>query len=294
MEKERVLFLIEMNETNDIFSSDWRDNGYCFSTIFKPVNKVFRALRRIWMKYNLPFSSLWLDKWYKNLDGYDSVIIHMSRLTNYLPELVSKKYPSLKIIGWYWNTIDKNTLPVDFHNNNIEYWTFDDRDAQKYHMKKNIQYYCTPKNIEAIDKYIDIYFIGRDKGRKNQILDFKRKAENQGLKCDFRIVESDRDILPYKEVKSNILHSKSILEINKENQSGFTLRALESLFYQTKLITNNGEIVNSDIYRKNNVFVIGRDDEDKLSEFISAPYDHSADELRKNYDLDRWFNNFYE
>lgn len=294
MKKNRVLLLIETNKTNDIFSSDWRDNGYCFSTIFKPVNKLLRAVRRIWMKYNLPFSSLWLNDWYRNLDKYDSVILHMSRLTNYLPLQIVKRYPSVKVIGWYWNTVDKYTVPIDFHNDNIEYWTFDEKDARKYGMKKNIQYYCTPKNIESIDKHIDIYFIGRDKGRKQQILEFKKKAEGMDLICDFRIVENDRDILPYREVKNAILHSKAILEINKNNQSGFTLRALESLFYQTKLITNNEEIINSDIYRKNNVFIIGKDDEDRLYEFINSPYDHSADELRKNYDLDRWFNNFYE
>lgn len=294
MEKNRVLLLIETNENNDIFSADWKDNGYIFSTIFKPVNKVLRAVRRIWMRFNLPLSYMWLEKWYDDLEKYDSIILHMSRLTNYLPLIISKKCPTIKIVCWYWNTVDSNTIPVDFHNPNIEYWTFDDKDAKKYHMKKNIQYYCTPRNIESIDKNIDVYFIGRDKGRKEQILSFKEIAESQGLICDFKIVENDRDTIPYKEVKDNIIHSKAILEINKDNQMGFTLRALESLFYQTKLITNNQEIVNSDMYRKDNVFVIGINSNRELFEFVNSSYDHSADEIRRSYDLDRWFNNFYE
>ena len=31
-----------------------------------------------------------------------------------------------------------------------------------------------------------------------------------------------------------------------------------------------------------------------LFEFVNSSYDHSADEIRRSYDLDRWFNNFYE
>ena len=294
MRKDRVLLLIETNASNDIFSNDWKDNGYCFSSIFKKVSKPLRAIRRLWMKYNLPFSYLWLDKWFNELDNYDSIILHMSYLTNYLPLVISKRYPKLKIIGWYWNTIDNRTLPIDFHNSNIEYWTFDESDAKKYGLKKNIQYYVTPKNINSINKDIDIYFIGRDKGRKEKILSIKEEAKKQGLSCDFKIVENDNDILPYQEVKKYILRSKAILEINKDNQSGFTLRALESLFYQTKLITNNSGIVESDFYNKTNVFILDKDDIKELKLFVLSDYDHSVDVLKKNYDLDRWFNNFYE
>ena len=100
--------------------------------------------------------------------------------------------------------------------------------------------------------------------------------------------------MPYQEVKKYILRSKSILEINKDNQSGFTLRALESLFYQTKLITNNSGIVESDFYNKTNVFILDKDDIKELKSFVLSDYDHSVDVLKKNYDLDRWFNNFYE
>ena len=294
MRKDKVLLLIETNENNDIFSADWQENGYCFSTIFKKVNKPLRAIRRLWMKHNLPFSYLWLEKWFNELDKYDSIILHMSYLTNYLPEVIAKKYPKLKIIGWYWNTIDNKTLPMDFNNPNIEYWTFDEKDSIKYGLKKNIQYYVTPKNINNINKDIDIYFIGRDKGRKDKILEIKEEAEKQGLLCDFKIVESEKDVLPYKKVKEYILRSKAILEINKDNQSGFTLRALESLFYQTKLITNNFGIKESDIYNKSNVFIVDVDNINDLSLFVKSDYDHSTDSIKKNYDLDRWFNNFYE
>ena len=84
------------------------------------------------------------------------------------------------------------------------------------------------------------------------------------------------------------------MEINKDNQSGFTLRALESLFYQTKLITNNFGIKESDIYNKSNVFIVDVDNINDLSLFVKSDYDHSTDSIKKNYDLDRWFNNFYE
>lgn len=292
MEKNKVLILIGTNSEN-IFTDSWLGNGYKTSDIFKNVSKPLRALRRIWLKNNYAKSYIWFGNWFNKLDEYDSVIIHMSRLTRYIPKLIVDKYPHIKVIGWYWNTVDDDTRPIYFDNKNIEYWSFDENDCKKYGFKQNIQYYCVPKNIDSKKEY-DIYFVGRDKGRKEEIDKINELATNQALKCLFRVIKEDKDIITYNEVKKELAKSKAVLEINKENQVGFTLRVLESLFFGIKLITNNNLIKESPIYNKNNVFIIGEDDEKHLKDFINSKYDHSVDIYKKEYDLDKWFNNFYE
>lgn len=295
MKKNKVLFLMEvLNPNDDIFFNDWKENGYKASVIFKKVSKPIRVIRRYYLMKNIGDITVWLGDWFNNLDKYESIIIHMNRLTRYLPELIVKKNTKIKVIGWYWNTITKESEPIKTDNPNIEYFSFDKDDCKKYGLKYNIQYYC-PINVKNYEKDSDIYFIGRSKGRDKQISEIKNIAERYKLKCIFNVVDdSEYNIKPYLEVKKDLAKTKAVLEINKANQVGFTLRTLESLFYEIKLITNNKDIKKSNIYNKNNIFIIGDDNYDDLVDFINSEYDTSVNKHREEYCLDAWFNNFYK
>lgn len=295
MLKNKTLILMEvLNPSDDIFFNDWKENGYNASVVFKKVSKPIRAIRRYCLMKNIGDITIWLGDWFNNLGKYESIIIHMNRLTRHLPELIINKYPNIKVISWYWNTITKESEPIKTDDIRIEYFSFDKNDCKKYGLKYNIQYYC-PIKIENKEKDNDIYFVGRSKGRRKQIEEFKQIAESNGLKCNFNIYEdNDIDIKPYSEVKKDLTKTKAILEINKSNQVGFTLRTLESLFYEIKLITDNKEIKNLDIYNKNNIFIIGEDEIDKLNTFVNSKYDISVNKYKDEYSIDTWFNNFYK
>ena len=142
----------------------------------------------------------------------------------------------------------------------------------------------------------DIYFIGRSKGRKEKIENFKHTSESYGLRCNFNVIDDNTSgsLIPYSEVKKELLKTKAILEINKKNQIGFTLRVLESLFYELKLITDNKYIKQCPIYNKDNVFILDEDDYDDLYNFINEPYNHDVDKYKNDYELDKWFNNFFK
>lgn len=281
-----------LNPNDDIFFNDWQENGYNASVIFKRVPKSIRAIRRFCLMKNIGNNSIWLANWFKNLNNYDSVIIHINRLTRYLPELISNKYPNIKVIGWYWNTINNQSEPIKTNNKNIEYYSFDENDCVRYGLKQNIQYYCPVKETHS-NKDCDIYFIGRNKGREELINKFHDIAKINKLICNFNIIDdSSNNIKPYSEVKKELLKTKSVLEINKDNQVGLTLRSLESLFYEIKLITNNKNIKNVSFYNKNNIFIIGEDSYDDLYSFVNSDYDTSVNIFKEDYSLDTWFNNF--
>lgn len=292
--KEKTLILREANPEVDIFFNEWIARGYEANVLFKKVSKPLRAIRRLFLEYNLPFSSIWYNEWYSNLDNYENIIIHMSNLTRFIPLKIHRKNPNLRIICWYWNTVNNKSIPINTNIKNIEYWSFDKNDCDKYKMNENIQYYCQPKDITKSDIKYDIYFIGRSKGREDKIIDFKKIANEHNLICNFNIIKDNSNFVkPYYEVKNDILKTKSILDINKENQYGLTLRALESLFFETKLITNNINIKNMQFYNKNNIFIIGEDDYSKLSNFVNCKYDQSVNVYKKEFELDKWFSNFF-
>ena len=286
MDKNKTLILVEEDSSN-IFNEFYEKNAYHYECFFKRISKPLRALRRLWIKH-LPYKRVFFSDWYKNINNYDCLIINVNKLTRYAIEEVSIMYPDKRIIGWYWNTIDQENKPIIFKDN-IEYYSFDKGDCDKYNLKYNIQYYHLDEKILK-EKSIDVYFIGRNKGRKSDIDNLKTTLSALGLNCDFTIIENEKSIISYEKVKEKIASSRAILEINKENQEGLTLRALESVFFEVKLITNNQGIINLPIYNKNNIFVLGLDND--IREFLNKEYDHSVDTLKKQLSVDAWFNNF--
>ena len=149
-------------------------------------------------------------------------------------------YNNLKIKCWYWNTIVDNNKPIINDNKNIEFYSFDRNDCMKYSMKYNIQYYCE-QDIKCRVKDIDLYFIGMNKNRKEIINTIKEEAIKQNINCDFNVIDDLKDFIPYYKIKEKISCSKAILDIVKDSQVGQSLRPLESLFFETKLVTNNKE-----------------------------------------------------
>ena len=290
--KNKTLILIGNNPKHDIFYYDWLDRGYNANVIVKDVSKILKPFRKICLENKTPLFRLWMNDVYKDLNKFETIILHMTRYTKHLPHYISKDYPDLRIICWYWNTVDSYNYAGKLDNPKIEYWSFDKNDCEKYGFKYNTQYYCRP-NITSDYKDSDVYFVGLSKNRDDIISSFVDIASKQNISCNINIIKNYSHYIDYKDIQESIAKAKAVLEINKENQIGLTLRALESLFFEVKLITNNPMIKKHPIYNKNNIFIIGEDDCSNLSDFIQSPYDNSVNVFKKDYELDNWFNNFF-
>lgn len=291
--KKRTLILTQTDPRIDIMFKSWIIEGYNADVIFFNVPKPLRLVRRFWMNIPLPFFQLWLGKWKKNIKNYDVVILHASEWTRNIPMWIHSVKPSMRIIYWYWNPVNKLSSPYKVKDNNVEYWTFDKDDANTYNMRLNIQYYSKTNVVENFSNIQqDVYFIGHDKGREKILNDLKYDLARENISYKFNIVKNN--FIPYSEVCNQISLSNSILEVNQNGQVGLTLRAMESLFFEKKLITTNLYIKNMDFYSKNNIFIIGSQPISELRDFLNKPYDHSVDKYKKNYDVNAWFSNFFK
>ncbi|ELD5872748.1 lipopolysaccharide biosynthesis protein [Escherichia coli] len=124
------------------------------------------------------------------------------------------------------------------------------------------------------------FFLGRDKGRLQIINELADRLTALGCKLDFNVVKDKTSSptskyliekqLPYEENINRTLNANIIIDITKENQSGWTLRILEALFFNKKLITNNINILGSEIYSESRFFIMGHDDWNKLEYFINS------------------------
>lgn len=286
---------------NDWALREWMRNEIPSFIIFKDVNIVLRMIRRFWMKFSLPFMSIWLSKeWLETCRKSDVVIVHMSCLTMSLPRYINRVNPKAKVIAWYWNIVNESYVPSKIVGK-CECWSFDPEDCKKYGMKFNHQYYFKTLIQEKNNPQCDVYFCGSDSGRGRLLVELYDIFMEKGLKAKFQIVYPKYEGIPenlkanpqkYEFILENNLNSKVILELMRPGQTGATVRQMEALFQKRKLITNNVNIKKEDFYRPQNIFILGEQSLDSLMEFINCPYDHSANQHIESYDVLSWLERF--
>lgn len=235
------------------------------------------------------------DDWKKEIDNYEVVIMDSRRASKFAVQWIKKKYPKIRVIVWYWNQVSDKELDPDFcKQHGCEVWSFDKTDCEKYGMHFNDQYLLVA-NIDRMESTdIDLTYVGGwSEERKKQLIKIVSGFED--IKGYYQLAHNQNDWIPYEKYIGLITKSKGILEINKEGQSGLTLRALEALFYRKKLITNNISIMNENVYNKNNIYVIGVDDK-PVKDFLNEPYymPENYDDLVSYYSFDSWIKRIYE
>jgi hypothetical protein len=88
------------------------------------------------------------------------------------------------------------------------------------------------------------------------------------------------------DIRKIIENSKCVIDLSHSHQSGLTMRAIETLGMQKKLVTNNKMIKEYDFYNKDNIYVIG--DDIGLKEFMLKPYVKINQKILNQYALDSW------
>lgn len=236
-----------------------------------------------------------LGKWKKNIKKYNRFIIFESLYDKRISKEIKKKNAKCKIIIYFWNSIDEHNRKILQDTNVDEFWTFDKKDAIKYQLKYNPQFYTKAVKIENYEnKTSDIAFLGRAKDRKDEITEIHNKMEKKGVITNFKIIEKEKEIISYDKYLEMLSETKCILDYNQNGQCGLTLRPMESLFLKKKLITNNKDIINYDFYRPNNIFILGVDNINRIKEFINSPYEEIDEEIIKYYDFESWLKRFFE
>ena len=259
------------------------------------------ALRKIFTHYALPFESLWYENWKKNLNAYDCIIVFDSLHSANLLKYIRKSYRK-RLIFWHWNPMkkDKDIAIWKETKEMCEHWTFNPKDAKKYGMGLNNQFFFY-QNRENVSKEEAAFFVGVDKGRYEKLLAISKSLKNIGVTVDFHIINMEsndnrkyveKKYMEYDEVISHIRKSKAVVEMVQDGQNGLTARALEAMFFETKLITNNKMICNFNFYNNHNIFIIGEDNNDSLDTFLHTPFQSIDRKDLYPYDANGWINNF--
>jgi hypothetical protein len=107
------------------------------------------------------------------------------------------------------------------------------------------------------------------------------------LKLDFNHINFEK--LSYDEVQKIRLQSKVILDIHHRNQSGLTIRTIETIALGKKIATTNGDIKHYDFYDPHNIFILNRKDLRIPTSFFKSSYRPLSKNIIERYSLESFY-----
>lgn len=94
--------------------------------------------------------------------------------------------------------------------------------------------------------------------------------------------------LSQKDVLNIINRSKTIIDIQHPGQKGLTMRCVEMIGAEKKIITTNHSIKEYDFYRPENICILDRDNPVVPADFLKLPYVKLEEELYYKYSINGW------
>lgn len=95
------------------------------------------------------------------------------------------------------------------------------------------------------------------------------------------------------EVVDRIAESRAVIDVNRPGQLGLTMRTIEAVGAQRKLITTNADVVNYDLYDPSGVLLVDRQNPVINDDFLyrdELPFDQT---LREKYSVSAWIDRIF-
>lgn len=199
---------------------------------------------------------------------------------------------------WFWNPLKPTLRFHDIHRTvalvkdmGYRIFTFDPDDAEEFGIEYKNQFGARPAERNVAPR-TDLYFCGNAKGRIAVIERVGRLCRKYGLSENFVIPRKQGIMINYSRNLENVRNSKCVLDIVQRGQSGLTLRPIEALLNSKKLITDNAAVERYDFYDPRNIFILGKDDESRIKEFVDSPFVEVPESVIEKYEFGNWLNSW--
>ena len=291
--------LLVTNKTEYEFKYIDSNHCYVFNVYKKPnaniIEKLFR--KAIYFVGN-GNSNILYDDWtsYLDDDNVQFIVFDSCRPYHRLQKKLRKA--KRRPIIYFWNPITPE-VKVNELKKYFEVYSYSLIDSKKYGVKYNPQFFVgTDIQSNECCEY-DGIFLGKNKGRLHEL----ERVYNLFDKPFFHVVSdgneaSDiihltREHMEYSDYLKLVACSQSIVEILYADNADYSLRTMEALFYQKKLITNNKFIKNAPFYDPNNIYILTEQStKQDIQSFLSVPFHLYGNEQIDYYRIDKWLKRF--
>lgn len=251
----------------------------------------------------------------KNIDILFSISGKEITLNNI--KFLEKNYNIKLKILYLWDNLERVPNFFEIYEYFDRIYSFDLADSEKYNLKYRPTFYS--KRLEKLKKNygknlnnINIFFIGIY--RKNRLDIVRNLYSNENFiylyyprlfynifriigRKDFQNIQKYINYLPLKREKYNeiFVRSQYILDIPEKNQTGFTQRVLDAIFFEKKIITTQKNISKEKIYNSNNILIIDTyEDIIKNKDFFKKKYKKISKDKIEYYSLTSWLKEILE
>ncbi|HFU4477075.1 TPA: hypothetical protein ACGPBA_001526 [Streptococcus suis] len=127
----------------------------------------------------------------------------------------------------------------------------------------------------------------------HKLVYYLNKIKNPHFKY-VRMEDVEFKQLPFEKLYEIYSQSKCVVDIESSKQNGLTMRTIEMIGLEKKLITTNKDIVHYDFFNPANIMILDRNDPVIDLKFIDKPYIPLDEKIRTKYSLHDWILNVLE
>ncbi|MFE8102963.1 hypothetical protein RBA71_15930 [Brenneria goodwinii] len=252
-------------------------------------------------------------------EKYDKVLIIKANDCSYLFLKKLRCYlPDSEFIMYQWDSLKRFPGVIDKFKFFDRILSFDRKDVEIYPIIKfrplfyrvgSDQSVASQRNGGNAYKY-DLLFVGlMHSSRLAQVRLLQKQAEDQGLKMHVFLITNiptwiklwfkgqsqgvHLKQLFYKDVVVLNNQSKCILDLPHPDQTGLTMRVIESIGFQKKIITTGKDIVNYDFYDSEMIDIIEMDKPAINVQFLMSKIRGYPEEVKEDYSLDKWLDDVF-
>jgi prolyl oligopeptidase PreP (S9A serine peptidase family) len=176
-------------------------------------------------------------------------------------------------IASLFNDIEKKTIDVLFVGTVR---------SDRFSLIRQTEQYLEKTNLSS---YFYLYFPSR-------ILFFKKKLTDPDFKR-VSINDFNFNLISLNRISSLMEKSFSSLDMKPPNQSGLTMRTIEVLGAQRKLITTNEQVQKYDFFDEQNIAVLKKDFNEIDLDFFNTPFKEIPKDIYEKYYLERWLDDVF-
>jgi hypothetical protein len=223
----------------------------------KRINKIVNLpLKHIWKNLTIFFKKE--EIFFNRPNPYCFVIYgrffdFLQEHRNIFIQRLRAEYKNCKIILYLADILKSYSFDIAMYMDNFDViYSFDKGEAFNnnfsYYEEQPFSFYNVRKNKSLPPS--DVVFVGRAKTRFNEIIQIFELLEENGLTCDFHIIDVPKaeqkytdkikypNYVDYYKLLQHVISSKCILEILQDDGISPTARVSEAILYEKKLLSN--------------------------------------------------------
>lgn len=295
--------LIISNDKDDYFFPYVDNESIVIDSCWnKRIYKKYIKIVRLCELLHFPLT-IFLGKWTAQIKEFSKIIIFSGCFEPFLKLYLDKKIPNTPKFIYCWNPKERWEELVRYTNcfGRYSYPIFSYSVTDSKMLGINYQHTFYTDNIKTTVKEpeYDVVFVGRTKNRMELLNRIYNYCNDNCLKLFWHVYDTEErpfptsdNLINYIDYLEIVNKSKVILDIVEKNYDGLSLRAMESLFFDKKLITTNEAIINYDFYRKENIFILNDETWGKVKEFMAMPYKEISKDTKDQYIIENWIKGF--